>query len=150
MADINVNINEILKEKPKMKRFSDMSEDLIDDLVKTKVAKKTVQSTETSMRIFTAYCKEKGFDHENTTDGEDISNLLVGFYANIKNQTGGDYKVSSIRCIRFGVARFYKEKQNIDIINDPGFTKANDVYYGKIKQLDWAGLLIKMKLSLRI
>ena len=55
MAESNVKTN---------KRFASSTDEDIDQLIKSKVARKTILSTETAMRLFYSYCHEKNIDFQ--------------------------------------------------------------------------------------
>ena len=80
-------------DKQTKKRFGDISNDGIEELLQAKVSKKTVQSTELAARVFQSFCSEKGVDMNSADMTDDnLANLLVTLYANIKNQNGENYR----------------------------------------------------------
>ena len=69
-----------------------------------------------------------------------LSAMLVNFYADARKKKGAHYKLSALKSIRFGLARHFSSEHGIDIIKDPTFKRANEVFYAVCVGLKRAGL----------
>jgi len=57
-----------------------------------------------------------------------LAPLLRSFYVNARKKNGELYKLSALKSIRFGLSRHFSQELEIDIIKDPIFQKANDMF----------------------
>ena len=60
---------------------------------------------------------------------------LRSFFANARKKDGSCYKKTSLDCIKYGLARYIKDKKKIDINADPDFLPARETYSAVIVKL---------------
>ena len=83
----------------------------IDELLKSKSAKATTASTNSAIKIFTDFRREKG-ENLSVDNKEDLNILLGQFYASVRNTNGDDYKTSTLTTLKIWfVSPFYDAKQ---------------------------------------
>ena len=58
----------------------------------------------------------------------DLPALLDEFYCKAKPIKGENYAIQTLKCIQAGLNRYFKKNRNIDIISDPRFIMANEVF----------------------
>ena len=61
--------------------------------------------------------------------------ILRFFYAEVTKKGGELYKKSLLNCICEGIARHLKKERNIDVIEDPVYESANDVFRAQLIEL---------------
>ena len=65
---------------------------------------------------------------------EQLPDALENFYSEITKKKIGsgtaEYKNSTLKCIRAGINRYYKSNRSLDIIADPKFIQANEMFKG--------------------
>ncbi len=66
-----------------------------------------------------------------TMDKQHLGNHLCDFYAALRKEDGSHLTTSSLTTIRYSLARFLKDELTMDIIKDPDFLRANEVFSGK-------------------
>ena len=69
-----------------------------------------------------------------------LSAMLVNFYADARKKHGEHFKFSALKSIRFGLAKHFSSEHGIDIIKDPTFKRANEVFHAVCVGLKRAGL----------
>ena len=110
-------------------RFGSSTDEDISKILDKKDALSTKKATKSSLMCIQQYIIEKNneinFDNYNT---QELSSLLVNFYADARKNNGEKYKLSTLKSIRFGLALHFSSEHNIDIIKDPVSRKANDVF----------------------
>ena len=75
-----------------------------------------------------------------TTKAEDLSKVLARFYAGAKKKDGSQYKVNTMKTIRFSLQRHLLSTHQIDIIDDERFVLANNVFCNVLKKINESGL----------
>jgi hypothetical protein len=112
------------------KRFAQNSDTEIQSILNSKDSDNTKRATKAALTVFTQYLVEnnKSIDLNSLITNQEVADTLISFYADARKKNGGKYKLSGLRVIRFGLARHFNTEFGIDIIKDPGFKKANDVF----------------------
>ena len=122
-------------------RFGSSTDEDISKILDEKDAPSTKKTTKSSLMCLQQYITETNneinFDNYST---QELASLLVNFYADARKKNGEKYKLSALKSIRFGLARHFCSEHNIDIIKDPAFRKANDVFQAVCVGLKRIGL----------
>ena len=82
------------------------------------------------MRCLLEYIAEKKLKPLQDTDDADIPELLENFYVNARTNKGELYHVQTLKGLRSNLNRWFKEKRDLDIVNDVRFNKANNMFKG--------------------
>ncbi len=90
-------------------------------------AKKTRDATKSHLKLLDEYLMDKNMKKLEISDDK-LPKVLFSFYTNICKEGGVIYKLASIKCICASLNRHLKEKRNIDIIQDPHFIQANEMF----------------------
>ena len=110
-------------------RFARLSSEELQAILENRDSSNTKQCIESSKRVFSMYCTEKGLMVDEVlqkTKGE-IAEFLINFYAEVRRKDGELYSRSSMISIRFGLQRVF-QKRKFDIINDPDFRLPNEMF----------------------
>ena len=98
------------------------------------------RATKASVKVFNEYLQEKNLDEPHYDDKVTLANVLTRFYAEARKKgDGSPYSKSSMTSLRFGLSRHFKAK-GTDIIQDPEFAEANEVFLAKCVDLKRQGL----------
>ena len=120
-----------LLDKQKQNRFYSKTEDEISVILDERNSKNTKRATKSNLKTFTDYLSEKTaaepWRHRCQWTACHSPKFLP------KRMDGEDYKLQSIKCIHAGINRWTKANRNLDIITDPRFTKANEIFKGVSK-----------------
>ncbi len=112
----------------KMQYFAALNEDQQQQLLENRQSNNTRVQTKSHLRLLNDYLSEKKLKKlEEFTDVE-LPDLLFSFYTNVRKEEGEIYKLASIKCIRASINCYMKDNRNIDIIADPRFVKANQMF----------------------
>ena len=65
---------------------------------------------------------------------EELPNVLNDFYTEARKIDGSDYCVQTMKCLRARINRYFKAERGLDIIDNPAFIKANEMFRGVNKQ----------------
>ena len=114
-------------------RFGNFEEAEIQKLLEDKDSQNTKRSTKVCRGIFEDYLKEKNANFPQNS--EELAAILKKFYVEVRKTDGALYTKSSLCSIRFGLKRYFKALQNIDIIKDKEFDEANSVYQAQCTAL---------------
>ncbi len=68
-------------------------------------------------------------------DKVDLNDILNAFYANARKSDGTMYKKNSLVGHRHGIARYFKEKYQINIIDDKTYQQANTTFQSALVEL---------------
>ena len=119
-------------------RFASISEAELNLLVEDKDAKNTKKATQSSVKVFNEYLREKSL--EDPQGKSSLAVVLKSFYAEARKSDGTSYSKNSLNSLRFGLNRHFKAIQGTDIINNPVFADANKVFLAKCVDLKRQGL----------
>jgi hypothetical protein len=72
-------------------------------------------------------------------DSLSLCTHLGSFYASLRKENGEELTSSSLSSIRYSLARHLKSACNVDIMKDVAFTRANEVFKGKMSKLKRIG-----------
>lgn len=129
-------------------RFAVVTDEDINIVMEKRQAKATKYSTKSAVKTFTDFLLQTGImtvgDEESDDDFTEweipkLADALKRFYVGARSKTGELYKKSTLNGIKFGIARHIKEKCSIDIVGDPAFTEANQVFKGQVVELKRQG-----------
>ncbi len=119
----------------KKKRFADVSEEQKKKIMEERQSLNTKKSTDKNMRLLKTYLLEKNKPEiEEITDAE-----LLEFYAALRTKNSDHFKINILKNIRSGINRYMKESRGVDIVADPAFTRANEMFKGVKVQSKKAG-----------
>ena len=133
---------------------SEYTHDIVEEMNKKKKIYRELDKTQTN--ILKNCLKE--INHSKASDLESFekqepAEILKRFYIAARKSDGDLYKLTAFRAIKYGLARFFEEKKNLDIVNDVELKKAN-IIYGRMEErlrsvvkVKWT---IMKKLNLRI
>ena len=71
----------------------------------------TNKSTKTAITMLRNYIAEKGLPDLDETPNENLQSLLEQFYINVHTKDGKKYHTQSMKSIRSGLNRWFKEKK---------------------------------------
>ena len=125
--------SKFLSEPQKENRFYSKTPEEITKILDERNSRNTKRATKCNLKIFTDYLAEKGLPTLEQLDLEELPAILQTFYPNLRRLNGDDYKLQSMKCIRAGINRWTKSNRNMDIISDPRFAKANEIFKGVAK-----------------
>lgn len=131
MAEANFYIgfwDEISDNSGESNRFHSKSKKEQNQLIEERHKDNTKKAIQNAMHILHDYLKEKKLKNFGDIKNEELLEILLDFYSNLKKAKGGDYKLQTLKCIRAGINRFTKEHRNIDIATDPTFSQTNDMF----------------------
>ncbi len=110
---------------------------------------KTNQAMKNMLHILHEYLIQKELPELSQITDTDLPELLETFYTELHQKTGDPYKLASLKCIRAGLNRHFKEVRGIDIraglnrhfkevrgidiISDSRFTCTNQMFKGVAK-----------------
>ena len=109
--------------------------------MKQLLTEKDVKSTDSTVRTFKTYLREKSLneDFEEMTPSQ-LDSTLSKLYAEARTEDGELYKKSSLRSIRYGINRYLANlRSGKDIVHDKDFNKANQVFIAASKDLKRQG-----------
>ena len=124
-----------------MSRLGSINEEELQEIIHQKHSKNTHKATKVAWAFFETNVREKKLNINTATISKiALDDILVKFYVELRKQDGNFYTKSSFRAIRNGVQRKFKELQEIDIIDDPAFTRSENVFRAQCVQLKKMGL----------
>ena len=128
MADLQPNFD------LQLSRFGPTTSDERKKIMDKCNARNTNKATKSTLGILTDYLKEKNKPELKDIETEDLPDILLQFYMNVKKSDGDDYCVQSMKCIRAGINRHLKAERRIDIISSDLSVKANEMFCEVNKQ----------------
>ena len=109
------------------------------ELLDKRQSDKTRMATKSYVKLLEEYLEYKSMKQlEEITDTE-LPQVLFSFYTNVCKEDGEIYKLASIKCIRASLNRYFKEKRSIDVIQDPRFIQANEMFRAVIVETKCQG-----------
>ncbi|KAK7105841.1 hypothetical protein V1264_017169 [Littorina saxatilis] len=125
------------------KRFATYTEDEIAKKRSNLTPVTTKRCTDSSVRIFRHYLKEKGKgeDFEAMSKNE-LNSTLGSFYMEARSESGDLYKRKTLEGIRYGLNRHLKSpphNNDFDIVRDSDFSVANEMFKAAVKELKQQG-----------
>ncbi|XP_022103492.1 uncharacterized protein LOC110986150 isoform X2 [Acanthaster planci] len=130
------------EDSPSVSRFLSRSKKEIRGLGLKPVNSGTQRSTRHAACIMREFCKETGRGQVpfETLPLAELDSLLEDFFGNIIKRDGTPYNRNGLIGIRYGLARFLKEKRHFDITAHPGFSKSIHAYKARQAELKRKGL----------
>lgn len=122
-------------------RYVPLSPSELDSIEKSRHEPNTLKQTLWAVSCLEAWLKERNMkvDFDTVTKSE-LASVLREFYATIRTSKGDMYGVSSYAGLRAGLNRHLNERGRVwNIMQDPEFTAANNVFKGILKQIRRAG-----------
>ncbi|CAG2216012.1 unnamed protein product [Mytilus edulis] len=123
------------------KRFPSLNNEEIKKILIEKDSKNTRRSTDSSVRTFKSYLREKNLpeDFENLPNNE-LDSILFRFYPEARTENGELYKKSSLFSLRHGINRHLSNfDSGKDIVHDTDFKDSNKVFLATTKDLKRQG-----------
>ena len=122
-----------------MERFASLNLEEIERIKLEKDSENTHKATMMAYNVFKNYCEEKTIQID-TTNKQDLDKLLCNFYLEARKQNGDFYTQTSLKTIRFGLQRKFKQiDDTVDIIGDPAFSNSNTLFKAQLVQLKKKG-----------
>ena len=118
------------KFKVNVERFGASTEEDIAKLIEERNRPNTNRSTKQCVSILRQYLAAKNLSDVELLPDADLPEILKKFYADARKKDGSRYHTQSLKNIRSGINRYFKEKHKIDIIDDPRFKEANMSFQG--------------------
>ena len=127
--------------EPVAKRFADVNDQDVENVLSSRVPRATRETTRQWLTVFDSYLKaNKIVGNLDTATKEEISEILCKCYVGLRTQKGEYYQRASYAGFRVALNR-HLLKRNINIISDPSFRRANEVFDSVLKQLQREGNL---------
>jgi hypothetical protein len=121
-------------------RFATVNDLEFNRILREKDAANTRRATETAVRTFRAYLREKGLSEDfESLPIPELNSIISRFFAEARQENGDLYRRSSMFSIRHGLNRYLATK-SIDLIHNPAFREANDTFLAVVKELKRQGL----------
>ena len=145
-----MNENQNKKRKLSLNRFKKTTVEDQDEVLERHKAENTNKSTKLWIDCFEDYLKDKNMTLDAVRD-LDLPHLLECFYVDVRSQklivddkgepilteTGElqyeEYSNNSMRSLRAGLNRYFKLKLQVNIIDNPAFIRANELFTGKFR-----------------
>lgn len=122
------------KGKPKVKgksRFFTKTSTQKQNILDGRKAASTNKATKVWMKCFNDYLTEKDLPDADTILIDELPDVLTNFYTELrKADAQGEYKTSTLKCIRAAINRYYKNSKSLDILSDPRFIRSNEMFTG--------------------
>ena len=108
--------------------FKDRSNENLQKLLEGKDKVSTQKATEGAMSQFQQYLHRKQLPKYGDLDLTNLPEILYNFYPAAKPIKGEHYSVQSLKCLRSGIARYYRKEKGFDITQDAPFVRANEMF----------------------
>lgn len=119
------------REKEKKSRFKTVSKPKAQEILDERIEPNTQKATKIWMTCLREYLAEKNLPPIENIDSDDLPAILSQFYTELRKKDGeGEYKTSTLKCIRAALNRYFKEKRSLDILSDARFIKTNEMFKG--------------------
>lgn len=118
------------------KRFFEAN---LDVLSTERYSQRTTYITDHAQRLLFQYAESKNQPLSDSMSLNEVNDLLKMFYASVHREDGEELTTGSLKSIRYGLQRYFKSKREFDIINDSGFTSANEIFACKLAHLKKCG-----------
>lgn len=92
------------------------------------------------MNAFKAFLEEKGLPKPDDLSNEQLRDALHIFYPSIQKKDSSDMKTSTLKGVRAAINPYYKDRRAIDIVSDPLFLEANEMFKGVLMKNKENGL----------
>ena len=109
-------------------RFKTLNAEDQDKLLTGKDKASTQRATRSFIGQFSSFLQLKGLSKVEDLDDSELSEVLFDYYSSVQPQKKDEYSVQSLKCMRAGLNRYFKKSRGIDIIADPAFVKANQMF----------------------
>lgn len=143
------------EDSSKTSRFLSSNKARKSDLIDSRNAPNTRKGTKTWVKLLLDYILDKKVAKTiEEVDNTDLPELLESFYADVRKKEAipsskkkgknvkeviEPYKNSSLKVIRAGINRYFKDKRGINIISDQRFIWCNQLFQGVMKEGKKAG-----------
>ena len=113
-----------------LKHFGTTTDEEGQKILDGRVRPNTSRVTKSNLKVLSECLVEKDLKTFDEFTNAELPNLLVRFYLDLRKSDCELYKLQSLKCIRAGINRHTNETRNLDIIADPSFSQANEVFKG--------------------
>ncbi|XP_072176075.1 LOW QUALITY PROTEIN: zinc finger MYM-type protein 2-like [Diadema setosum] len=120
-------------------RFASLGEDDLDQLIDEKDSKSTKRVINLAENILKAYTEAKGLSISETITAQELNKFLRSFYAEVRRSNGEFYSKRSMITLRYGLQRHFKKVSAFDVVNDPQFKEANEMFHAILVKLKKEG-----------
>lgn len=115
----------------KKSRFKTITKEKSDVIMEERKAPATQKATGIWMNCFKEYLEEKGHPKIEEIETQSLPDILTAFYTELRKKDGeGEYKTSTLKCIRAAINRYFKEERSLDILKDGRFVRSNEMFKG--------------------
>lgn len=112
-------------------RFKTVHQPEKDNIMDGRIRENTKKATDCWMRCLNDYLKEKKLPKVDNIETKDLPQILSDFYTELRKvDCEGEYKTSTLKCIRAAINRYFKEKRSLDILQDQRFIQSNEMFKG--------------------
>lgn len=130
-----------MSSKPKVRKKSGQKRFFTKTTVEKKAifdqrkAPGTNEATKVWIRCLNDYLAEKKLPDIDTISTDELPNVLSDFYTELRKvDAKGQYKTSTLKCIRAAINRYLKGNRSLDILSDPRFLSSNEMFTGVAKK----------------
>ena len=115
--------------KPGVKyRFKDRTNVQKEEILKGKDKQSTQRATDIYMKQFAVFLAQKNLPKVDDLEiDSSLDDILADFYASVQPQKKDDYSVQTLKCIRSGLNRYFRQHRGIDIAKNTMFVRANEM-----------------------
>ncbi len=110
--------------------FKDISEQEKDEIFKNRQSKSTQYSTQLWLRMFQEFLDVKNQPKVDKLSDAELCDALHDFYPSIQKKDLFDMKTTTLKAGRAALNRHFKQSRGLDIISDPAFLVANEMFKG--------------------
>ena len=116
--------------KVKTGRFGTTNQDEMEKILEERNSNATNKSTKIALNTLKAYIAEKKMTPLDETADQDLPQLLKQFYTDARTKDGELYHVQTMKSMRSNLNRWFKEKRNVNIVDDLAFNSSNLIFQG--------------------
>ena len=97
-------------------------------------AKSTNNATKLWIDTFKQYLEQEELPKLDQIPDSDLPNLLESFYVLVRMKKSEKYKSTTLKSMRAGLNRYFKDHREIDITQDKRFMRTNELFLGLLKE----------------
>lgn len=128
------------KKKNKTARFKKVTSEKKEEIFDGRKRDSTKRATKLWMKCLNDYLAENDLPNSEEIETDQLPKVLEDFYVELrKADCEGEYKLSTLKCIRAAINRHYKEKRCLDILADKRFIRSNEMFQGVTRRAKFEG-----------
>ena len=122
-------------------RFALVMEDELALLLSNRLSNQTKNVIKTSTKVLNDYAmtKNRSLSELEDLSKEDLARFLRTFYAEVRKISGELYAKKYMITLRYGIQKHFERTIGIDIVIDPAFKEANEVFQAMMVKLKCEG-----------